>query len=512
MRLLRSLGVLLALGIAATVLRTAWLSDDAFIIARVADNFVSGHGLRWNVIDRVQVFTCPLWALLLIPLYAATGGAMTSLWALSFSSTGVLLGLFLRRLRERPARVLGALALLASSQAFLDFSTSGLENPLSHALVAAFVLSLPGTCRGEMPGAAPSASALVLPTALIALLMANRLDLVVVAGPAFLVAAIGTIRSSGGRVLRPAARAMLPLLLWHSFALLYYGTPWPNTAWAKLGHGAPREVLARNGGAWLDDALQHDPQSLLGPACVAAFLILRGPATARALGLGLLAQGFYVWWVGGDFMRGRFLSVPVVVAAAALVHFLPGRTALGIGAVALVSATLAGRGFVTPTFLPRTPNPGLVGDERAVWSTSTGLFSSRREAGRFQQPAWQWRDSERGVIRETVIGARAWDGGPGLQVVDEMALADAFLARVPVGDPRMIGARPGHFIRPIPEGYLESVEDGVNRLVDPRYHARFDDILLITRSPLWSRGRAAAIWRWNLRTGVWAPQPTGSAP
>ena len=37
----------------------------------------------------------------------------------------------------------------------------------------------------------------------------------------------------------------LPLLCWEMFALLYYGFPFPNTAYAKLSHGLPRgELLA----------------------------------------------------------------------------------------------------------------------------------------------------------------------------------------------------------------------------------------------------------------------------
>jgi len=31
---------------ACVLLRTAWLSDDAFITFRVIDNFVNGYGLR----------------------------------------------------------------------------------------------------------------------------------------------------------------------------------------------------------------------------------------------------------------------------------------------------------------------------------------------------------------------------------------------------------------------------------------------------------------------------------
>ena len=51
------------------LVKTAWLSDDAYITFRTIDNFVNGYGLRWNIAERVQSFTHPLWLLLLSGIY-----------------------------------------------------------------------------------------------------------------------------------------------------------------------------------------------------------------------------------------------------------------------------------------------------------------------------------------------------------------------------------------------------------------------------------------------------------
>ena len=59
------------LGVLGVVLSQAWVSDDAFITFRVIDNFVNGYGLRWNVDERVEVYTHPLWMLLLACLLLA---------------------------------------------------------------------------------------------------------------------------------------------------------------------------------------------------------------------------------------------------------------------------------------------------------------------------------------------------------------------------------------------------------------------------------------------------------
>jgi len=53
----------------------AFVCDDAFITFRSADNFVRGFGLRWNVGERVQVCTSPLFALLVTVPYALVRNA-----------------------------------------------------------------------------------------------------------------------------------------------------------------------------------------------------------------------------------------------------------------------------------------------------------------------------------------------------------------------------------------------------------------------------------------------------
>ena len=54
------------------VLSHAWFTDDAYFSFRSVDNFVSGYGLTWNVQERVQGYTHPLWVLLLSLFYFFT--------------------------------------------------------------------------------------------------------------------------------------------------------------------------------------------------------------------------------------------------------------------------------------------------------------------------------------------------------------------------------------------------------------------------------------------------------
>jgi len=50
-----------------------WTCDDAFIDLHVVDNLLAGHGPVFNVGERVEVYTSPIWLGLL-----AIGGALTA--------------------------------------------------------------------------------------------------------------------------------------------------------------------------------------------------------------------------------------------------------------------------------------------------------------------------------------------------------------------------------------------------------------------------------------------------
>jgi arabinofuranosyltransferase len=53
--------------------------------------------------------------------------------------------------------------------------------------------------------------------------------------------------------------ALLPLAVWTLFSLIYYGFPFPNTAYAKLSAVIPREFLLQRGITYF----QHFPTARL---------------------------------------------------------------------------------------------------------------------------------------------------------------------------------------------------------------------------------------------------------
>ena len=132
--------VLLLLGMVliATVLRLAWIGDDAYITFRVVDNLANGFGARWNVHERVQPYTHPLWMGLISAVYLATGEPYFTAIALSVLLTGATAWLLAARIARTYEAAMIGLGVLLFSKAFTDFSTSGVENPLAHLLLALF--------------------------------------------------------------------------------------------------------------------------------------------------------------------------------------------------------------------------------------------------------------------------------------------------------------------------------------------------------------------------------------
>ena len=136
--LFRRVALLLCLVFLAVLLRTAWLGDDAFITFRTVMNATHGHGLTFNIGERVQSYTHPLWLLLLTGAFLVVGNVY---YAAFLVSIGVSLAVFWLALRQAATRmqVWIVVAVLLGSRAFVDYSTSGLENPLSNLLLVTFI-------------------------------------------------------------------------------------------------------------------------------------------------------------------------------------------------------------------------------------------------------------------------------------------------------------------------------------------------------------------------------------
>lgn len=471
----------------ACVVRTAWLSDDAYITFRTVENVVDGYGPRWNVVDRVQTYTHPLWMWFLAGLRALTGELyFTSLAAsLVLSVAGVVL-IAGKLARDARAAVV-VLVVLVSSRAFVDYSTSGLENPMTHLLLLAFATV---ALRSEDTPARLRWLAL-----LAGLTACTRTDLLLMLLP---VLALDAWRARWWPAVRALAFGFAPLIAWSAFATVYYGFPHPNTALAKLFClGVPAADLWAQGWLYLQTTAIQDPVTALG--LIAGLLAaLLGNVTTRLLALGIVVQVGYVARVGGDFMLGRFLTAPLVVAVACLAS----AAWLRRGSIALAMLVMIG---VATALCPRIPflsggdyrGQGQVAhgiwDERGSYYEHLGLLSAHRvpflpaSSTTYDEVASEARPEIRLM---TSVGGPGYVGGRRLHLVDPL-VCDPLLARLPAFDPRRW--RPGHTKRRVPEGYFESIAHADNRIVHPGLAEYYDALTLVTRAPLFDGARWGAI-------------------
>ena len=273
----RAWGFVFGLTLVALVyvlLVNAWVVDDAYITFRTIDNFVNGHGLRWNVDERVQVFTHPLWLMLMTPAYFVTREAFFTSITVSFLLTIGTVFLcawfvtsgFQRDLWKAPVLVLA----LVASKSVIDYSSSGLENALSHLIVAVFLVCFMSN-EDESGGPLRRLQCGVL---LASLGFLNRPDLLVIFTPALVYLLVQAVKEEPPRRLLVSVIVFsLPATLWVAFSLLYYGFPFPNTAYAKsLSPGFPMAWKIRRGFDYTLASLREDTAShvLLMAACVLA--------------------------------------------------------------------------------------------------------------------------------------------------------------------------------------------------------------------------------------------------
>ena len=479
------------------VIRTAWLSDDAFITLRTVDNLVHGYGPRWNTLDRVQAFTHPLWMMALAVPYAVTREPYFTTLLLSMACAFAAVWMLAFRLSAAVTATALALVVLMFSKAFVEYSTSGLENPLTFLLLAAFL------SRYWRPGVSGSDPAL---WALAGLILLNRLD----AGLLILPAVLSRAAAARWRpVLRGAALGLLPVAAWHLFSVVYYGTALPNTAYAKLQTGITSSELMAQGMLYLLDSLAHDPVTLLGMSVMVALSLWIHPRASWPLAIGILLYLAYVVRIGGDFMSGRFLAAPLFCAVAMFAHHRWNGLARTAPIVAAVVVLL---GWQATTRPPITSGPetfilaaadGMGGsgiaDERAFYYRYTGLLRWSRDLPLpHSQEVIEGRAARDagGVVVRSSVGLFGFYAGPSVHVVDTMGLGDPFLARLPIAGPWRIG----HFSRTLPEGYIETLESGHTRIADPALAMRYERLALVTRDPLWSARRWREIGRVH---GLW---------
>lgn len=486
--------VLLAL-FTVVLLRTAWVCDDAFITFRTIRNFLQGYGLTYNPAERVQSYTNPLWMFLLsVPGFFTKEPYYTSIsLSLLLSLAAVLILVF--GIARSQTSALAALVILILSKTFTDYSTSGLENPLTYLILAGFCYVF---LKYE-----PDERKILLLSLLASLGTLNRMDTILLFIPTIAFALWQTRKI---RAFRSVIAGFSPFILWECFSLFYYGFLFPNTAYAKLNTGIPSAELIKQGLYYFLNSLNLDPLTLLIISITIFISFFRENRKFLPLSIGVILYLLYIIRIGGDFMSGRFFSAPLFMAVILISNWELSNLVWGLITLMVI---LLGVSSPSSPVLSKADyglnrqylidNKGIC-DERAWYYQELGLLNANRY---FAPHLYGWRkeDGRELPVRSVAlgrsnVGRMAFLAEAGTHLVDVFALVDPLLARLPAQpDPNW---RIGHFIRTIPEGYLETLETGQNKIKNKDLALYYDKVALITRGKVWSLNRLKEIIKFNL--------------
>ena len=498
-----------------TLLVNAWVADDAYITFRTVDNFLNGYGLTWNVDERVQAYTHPLWMFVVTFCRAITHEFFFTVILLSlvFSLASIFIGLKLATPRPQDLwwkSILLALAVIAS-KSFIDYASSGLENPLSYLIAAAFFyIFLP--IKNESQVDEKQFGWLLF---LGALAFVNRIDTIIIFMPAIVWLLYALRRKTKWRLLQIILISTLPATLWVIFSVIYYGFPYPNTAYAKsISTEFPLVWKLQRGIEYQANSIYWDTASY-GMLALALWSTLRKHVTTNIAALvGVALYILYAIYSGASatHMSGRFFALPLFIGIIIFVKEITARplalAICGLLALYIVWSPVSAIKFGTSAYQAYPQPPSSIDIKWYAYHEGAALLNWRPNVQMPDHAWYKWGESLRtnpqkvfvgGAFGGEAIGYAGFAAGPGKYFIDTVGLSDPLLARLPAHRPPTIDEwKSGHFHREVPDGYIESVETGSNKLRDPDLRAYYDVILLITRGPLWSGERIKAIIDMNL--------------
>ncbi len=494
----------------SVIFANAWISDDAGLTLRSIDNLHQGFGPTFNISERVQAYTHPLWMWLLALVTALSHEYFFSTIIVSLICSIAAMSIMAWRLEaSNGGLVLIAVSLLLS-KSFIDYSTSGLENPLAHLLLVSFAaVYLRHLAQPHYRTLSLLAAAIVL----------NRQDHLLLIAPALISLLVRPTEQSGSRRIRwqlidrqafmRLLIGVVPVALWFGFSLFYYGFLFPNTAYAKLNTDLARSESIQQGLLYVFETLKNDPLLFVILFLGSWLSLHRGHLYHRGLTVGIMLYGAYIISIGGDFMVGRFLTAPLILGAVLVAtltphHVVSYATAIPLLLIGLINpvnpllSNFRQAGQIDPTF----SDSNGVTDERLYYAETSGILHLDRAFFAKTFPIENsfttlvpLAQSARTITAPTV-GALGLAVGPHVHVIDELALGDPLLARLPaVYNPAW---RIGHFYRTIPTGYVESIERGQNRISDPQLAQYYDALRLIVSGPLFDGERLRTIVAFNL--------------
>lgn len=496
----------------AVITLLAWQSDDSYHAYIMAKNLVDGNGFVYNIGQRATASTCPLFTLVVAAGYFVIRDMffVSLLINIIFSVLAfrILIKDFCRTKRE----IILCLLTLIGSVSFVSYTTSGLENSMLFFLGACFAKLYFGSERYN-------AKTMLVLALLVALIAMTRMDAVLIFVPMALYVYLGKRDGvSFGKAVGLGILGLLPFALWMLFSTFYYGFPFPNTAYAKLGTDIALKDYLIRGIRYYTNAAFCDPIVLIVPLVVFIAAIVVRKAQYIICMMGPLIYGLYLLYVGGDFMMGRHFTLMFFISLICYMDIKNREfTELGRGAAfnrrftGIIIASLiysCTMDVITDQFLFGRTFGSPISDERAGYFTTASLFNNVYSLIKTGELCIQDTWNEEGVdeLREKEMQGGILESVPGitkyynndLYLNDLYALGDPYLAHLPAVKEN--GWRIGHMWREAPQGYTEFIMYGYTPRSIKNEDARkyYEIIDEITRGDLFDAGRIQKIIDINL--------------
>ncbi|MEW6482938.1 MAG: hypothetical protein AB1397_08125 [bacterium] len=435
-----------------------WIADDGFISLRVVKHILLGYGPLYNIDERVEVYSHPLWIFILSLFSFITGSIeKTAVWlGFLFSSFGLFFGglgglriledeqrrlLKSKNISKHPYLPLGVLV-ISVLPPYWDFSTSGLETSLSFFWSGSLfylsslydkpkILSIIPIWISLGPLIRPDFGIIWLESLLLTIILYKNLG--------------------SKKILKVIFLSSFLPLLHQIFRMGYFASFLPNSAFAKEGF----RLNITQGVTYLLDIIM--PYGLYIPI-LSFFFSLLNLKHERKTNLLLLysflifglSHILYITLMGGDFMHGRFL--------------LPGFFLLFISAGVvpirkspfpiLVITTIIIWSFTICSFrlkTPYEPKKGGIVNERKYYiagsisktpvEVSNYQYTMFYQAGlNANKEAMKLKEDEILFLYHANLGITGFVAGPKVHYFDWIGIADPIAARF-ILEKR---GRPGH--------------------------------------------------------------------
>jgi arabinofuranosyltransferase len=433
--------------------QTKFVQDDSYITFRYVENFINGHGLVFNIGEKVEGYTNFLWLILLsvfallgmniidISQYLSVGfGVMTLIMTYKVSSLIILNDSSQLRkskvsgqVEESPERLLNLIPVIltASVGAFQYWSISGMETSMFVALcLLAIYYYLRDMNKPDIIISYPLVlflASLTRPEGqyVFGIIILHKIIMT------FKVNRSGAVKELLSRNnLITYAVYIVPTLLFMLFRLAYYGYPFPNTFYAKTGFSA---VYLQTGWEYFWDFASG--YLLWGIAFISPlFLFKRKEIFSQVLLLFMLyfMYTIYVISIGGDVLplyRFFYFVGPLVFIlfgkVLTLFYFYLRSNVTGgkpIGAVSLVLIGVIVYGWYNYSSQKE--------EIQQKMELENGLVAKMQIAGEW----FNTKQQEKGEVLDvgaTTIGALSYYAGNKVNIIDMLGLTDEEVAHNP---------------------------------------------------------------------------------